>query len=76
MNISYIYNTSGQAEYAVIPMLLWQELSRSLGNEKIAASNPKPPMFNPRNFKGLLNGLNLDVDVEISNMRNEWTRNI
>lgn len=76
MNVSYVYNVEGKVEYAVVPILLWQKLSQSLGNESINAFDSKPYPFNPRNYKGLLSDLNIDVDSEISRMRNEWTRDI
>ena len=76
MNVSYVYNVEGQAEYAVVPILLWQKLSQSLDNDSLSDNNPKQVPFNPRKFKGLLSKLNLDIEYEISSIRNEWTRDI
>ena len=76
MNVSYVYNVEGKAEYAVVPILLWQKISQSVDNDLINDSSSKCLPFNPRKFKGILSKLNLDFDSEISSMRSEWTRDI
>ena len=37
---------------------------------------PKSKKFNPRDFKGLLSPLNLDIEQELLNMRQAWKRSI
>ncbi len=69
MNVSYIYNSKGNAEYVVIPVILWNKLNNLLEKENTNE-------FHPNEYKGILSDLNLDIDAELLNIREEWTRNI
>lgn len=70
MTINYIYNPTGQVEYAIIPISLW-ELVKPYLEQKVAVS-PKTPAFNPLRYKGMLKHLDLDIEHELKMMRNEW----
>jgi hypothetical protein len=76
MLINYIYNTKGQPEYAVVPFFLWEKLENNLEEKFINSNKSIKNKFNPIEFKGIISHLNLDIENEIQEMRNEWTRNI
>lgn len=76
MSVSIIYDVKGLAEYAVVPIKTWQKLSHFLNSDEIEKSVTNHKNFNPQDFRGLLNQSNLDLESEISNLRNEWIRNI
>lgn len=40
--------------------------------EKVIEKEPKK--FNPREYKGILSHLNLDIEAELQNMRNAWKK--
>ncbi len=71
MNISMIYDNSGQAEYTVVPIMIWQKLNEYLKNEHVVESKQTHVQFNPSDFKGILCQSNLDTELEISLLRKE-----
>ncbi len=73
--LNYIYNEKGLAEYVIIPVNLWEKLKSYLPKKAID-SDFTPPKFNPREYFGILADLNLDIEQELQNMRNEWNRDI
>ena len=79
MTINYIYNTSGQIEYAVLSLELWKRIQSHLPvelTEKLKKSAPAaPPAFDPKSYYGLLAPLNLDVEAELKQMRQGWKKN-
>jgi len=70
LTYNYIYNEKGVAEYVVIPVKIWDKVK-----EYLSPKNPEHKKFNPREYKGMLSHLNLDIEQELINMRKEWTRN-
>ncbi|MCX6148668.1 MAG: hypothetical protein NTW25_15655 [Candidatus Kapabacteria bacterium] len=74
MSVNYIYNTNGQPEYAVIPIQEWESVKKLIKESTALKSNSNE--FKPSDYKGILSNLNLDLDSEITEMRNQWTRNI
>ena len=77
MTVNYIYNTSGQIEYAILSLELWQTVQQHLPTElaaKLKMPTPKPP-FDPKKYYGILAPLQLDVEAELKQMRQEWNRN-
>jgi hypothetical protein len=75
MIINYIYDTKGHPEYAVIPFFIWQKIGNDI-DDKLGSKKKRHNLFNPKDFKGILSHLSLDIENEIQEMRNEWTRNI
>ena len=76
MQVSYIYDTYGKPEYVVVPISVWHQLKKSNTEEVNGFQSEKVNDFVPENFKGILSGLNLDIEAEILGMRNEWIRDI
>ncbi|MEY4936526.1 MAG: hypothetical protein RIS64_2885 [Bacteroidota bacterium] len=76
MTINYIYNTQGQIEYAILPLELWTAIQTYLPMDlasQLKKTAPKP-IFEPKNYFGLLAPLNLDVETELKQMRQEWNK--
>jgi hypothetical protein len=76
MQVSYIYDTYGKPEYVVVPISDWYRLEKSNSINVNGIKNEKMNDFDPEKFKGILTGINLDLEAEIAGMRNEWTRDI
>ena len=79
MTINYVYNDKGIAEYVVIPTKIWVEVQKFLDTKKITYELPEKQTkvkFNPRDYKGLLSPLNLDIEHELLEMKNGWKKNI
>jgi hypothetical protein len=79
MTINYIYNPQGQIEYAILSLEVWKAIQSYLPAEfasqmQVRQPAPQPP-FNPKNYFGLLAPLNLDVEAELLQMRQEWKKN-
>ena len=52
MKVNYIYNTTGEIEYAVIPYFIWDKVkdyAENLVNKKKSCKKKK---FNPSEFRG------------------------
>ena len=73
MTLKFIYNESGVAESVVLPIELWQELKDLL---KIKKENKPTKKFSPKDFRGAIKHLNLNIEDEIKQMRNEWKNSI
>jgi hypothetical protein len=69
MVINYIYDESGTAQYAIVPIQLWNEVQQ---HQPIAS---KKKIFNPLQYKGLIRPLQINIEQELKNMRDEWERN-
>jgi len=79
MTINYVYNDKGIADYVVIPTTIWVEIQKILHTNNIAYELPEKKdkvKFNPRDYKGLLSSLNLDIEQELLDMKNAWKKNI
>ena len=80
---NYIYDEKGIAEYVVLPVKIWEVLKPYLSLKEINTSENKPveftnqnsAKFDPKDYYGIISHLNLDIEQELKNMRNEWTRN-
>lgn len=66
MIINYIYDESGTAQYAIVPIQLWNEVQQ---NQPVAS---KKTIFNPLKYKGLIRPLQINIEQELKNMRDEW----
>ncbi|MEI8204003.1 MAG: hypothetical protein WCH34_13365 [Bacteroidota bacterium] len=79
MKINYVYNEKGIAEYVVVPTTIWELFQEYMINNNVKIENPPKKnvkKFNPREYKGILNSFNLDIEKELMNMKKSWKRNI
>jgi len=78
---NYIYDEKGIAEYVVLPVKIWEIVKPYLTKNKInvkelnSTEENKTENFNPKEYYGLISHLNLNIEQELENMKNEWTRN-
>jgi hypothetical protein len=74
MVVNYIYDEKGQVAYAVLPIQFWQYVQQQLPHLNVATPPIQPKkIFNPLKYKGLIKSLNLNIEQELQNMRDEWT---
>ncbi len=74
--VKYVYNSNGKIEYALIPYMIWKKIKIYIDNDEIVLPIKNKKEFNPSEYRGMLSHLNLDIEQEIKNLRNQWTRNI
>ncbi len=74
MTVNYIYNVKGQIEYAVIPYYLWNKVKEYAENSEIEKTTQKKEKFNPSEFRGIFSYNNNEIEQELNNMRDQWTR--
>jgi hypothetical protein len=75
--LNYIYDKSGKTEYVVIPMSLWKTIKKNISKiENKDELNNVQKDFNPEKYFGLLADLNLNIEQELKDIRQQWTRNI
>ncbi len=71
--LNYIYDEKGSPEYVVIPIKLWNSVKKLI-NFNGDKNNSINENFNPEEYYGLTSGLNLNIEEELKNIREEWTR--
>lgn len=74
-DINYIYNDKGLAEYAVVPIKIWKKVEPLLEKDE-SKTKVKQNKINPKEYFGLISHLNLNIEQELIDIRDEWTRNI
>jgi len=74
MVVNYIYNANGQIEYAVIPYNIWDSIKNYAVSFEIKAE--KKLKFDPTEYVGMLSHYNFDIEYELQEMRNQWTRDL
>ncbi|MCB1191271.1 MAG: hypothetical protein H7A23_14025 [Leptospiraceae bacterium] len=74
MKLNYIYNLQGQIEYAVIPYEIWKKVEKFVPIQE--KQYQKNEIYDPKPFRGMLRHLKLNIEIELKNMREEWTINI
>jgi hypothetical protein len=67
MKVQYIYNEDGERESVIIPYKEWERISSSIKKEKKTE-------FDPDKYKGIYKGLQINLEEEIKNLRDEWNR--
>ncbi len=73
MIVNYIYDKTGQIEYAVIPYNIWDSIKNyAVLNDKDAEKKK----FEPSEFIGMLSHYDLDIEYELQQMRKQWTRDL
>ena len=76
MNINYIYNTKGNIESVIVPYYIWDALKVYAEKIEVSENERKEKEFNPSEFCGLLSHRNLNIEQELQDMRDQWTRTI
>ncbi len=74
MVVNYIYNTNGQIEYAVIPYNVWDSIKNYA--ELFEIKSEKKNEFDPTEFIGMLSHYNFDLEVELQEIKKQWTRDL
>lgn len=74
MVVNYIYNTNGQIEYAVIPYNVWDSIKNY--TELFEIKSEKKNEFDPTEFIGMLSHYNFDLEVELQEIKKQWTRDL
>jgi len=67
MEVRYIYNENGEKENVIIPYKEWLQIRAMM---KMTTEKT----FDPDKYKGIYKDSELDLEQEINNLRNEWTR--
>ncbi|MGD2087311.1 MAG: hypothetical protein PVH61_14090 [Candidatus Aminicenantes bacterium] len=67
MKVQYIYNEDGEKENVIIPYKEWEKIRSTLKEDKEAE-------FDPDKYKGIYKGLQINLEEEIKNLRDEWNR--
>ncbi len=74
MQLQYILNESGEKQSVIIPYHEWKKIRNRL--DEPTDSREKKQFFNPVDYFGIYKERNLNLDEEIENLRDEWTRDI
>ena len=67
MKVQYIYNENGEKENVIISYKEWTRICSTM-----KVDNNKD--FDPDKYKGIYKNLGLNLEKEIKNLRDEWTR--
>ncbi len=76
ITVKYIYDSTGEIEYAVIPYSIWKKIKKNITGNKIEKPKEEKKDFDPSEYKGMLSHLNLDIEKELRNMKDQWNTNI
>lgn len=68
MQVQYIYDENGKNTSVIVPIDLWHDLSRKTRMKKVKES------FEPSKFRGIYRNLEIHLDKELQNLRQEWER--
>lgn len=74
--LNYIYDQSGNKEYVVVPLSLWEKIKGYIPKIDNKISVKPKNKFNPEKYYGLISNMNLDIEQELKDIREQWTRNI
>lgn len=70
MEVQYIYNQEGRRTGVIVPIDLWDRLSR-LAEE---CQEEDKGEWDPSKYRGMYKDLKVDVKKESKALRDEWTR--
>ena len=76
MNVNYIYNTEGNIESVIIPFYIWdlvKDYAEKIDKSQIEQKNEK---FDPSEFCGILSHHKFNIEQELQDIRDQWTRTI
>ncbi len=76
MTVNYIYGSKGNIEYAIIPYSEWKKLKQNISLEETESIKDNNKKFEPSEYRGILSDLNIDIEMELKNMRDQWSINI
>jgi len=68
MQVQYVYDENGKKTGVIIPIALWENVSRQKEAEKPKAG------FDPSKFRGLYRSLAVNFEKELQSLRQEWER--
>ena len=68
MGVQYICDAEGRKTGVIVPIDLWNSLTA----EKTAGK--RVGVLDPGKYRGIYRGLNVDLNAEIRNLRDEWNR--
>jgi len=68
MQVQYVYDEQGKKTGVLVPISLWQKISRQ---KKVSPDNRA---FNPARYRGIYRNLGIDIDRELTALRQEWER--
>jgi hypothetical protein len=68
MQVQYVYDENGKKTGVIVPIALWENVSRHKSSPKKAAA------FDPSKFRGLYRNLAISFEKELNGLRQEWER--
>jgi hypothetical protein len=63
--LQYVYDSKGNKTGVIIPIEIWDEEDMKIMDDI---------KFRPQDFRGIYKNIDLDLDKEIRNLRDEWVR--
>ena len=69
MDVQYVYDEAGRQTGVIVPIHLWNRLSRLAGESRKEKSD-----WDPSKYMGMYRDLKIDVKKESAALRDEWTR--
>jgi hypothetical protein len=63
--LQYVYDSKGNKTGVIIPIEIWNEEDMKIMDDI---------KFRPQDFRGIYKNIDLDLDKEIRNLRDEWVR--
>jgi len=67
MGVQYVYNERGKKIGVIVPINLWEGIGSTI-------EKTKERDFLPSRYRGIYNGLKVNPEKEIRNLREEWER--
>lgn len=74
--LNYIYDKSGNKEYVVIPLSFWESIKKYIPKIEPRDKANSKDKFKPEKYFGLLSDKNLNIEQELNEIRQQWTKNI
>lgn len=68
MQVQYVYDENGKKTGVIIPIAIWETVSRQKEAKKPKAA------FDPSKFRGLYRSLAINPEKELNSLRQEWER--
>ncbi|EHQ36304.1 hypothetical protein [Methanoplanus limicola] len=63
--LQYVYDSKGNKTGVIIPIEIWDEEEMKIRDDI---------EFRPQDFRGIYKNIDLDLDEDIRNLRDEWVR--
>jgi hypothetical protein len=68
MQVQYVYDENGEKTSVIVPIALWETVSRQKEAKKPKAA------FDPAKFRGMYRSLAVNLEKELQVLRQEWER--